>query len=408
MRRHRLRPPPVIRPGSTAAGSSSRAAMARSSCGPSRLASPRLPGTTASGEMLAEVAATRALPARERHGAGEDVALSGTPGPKAFRVLYPHQDRTVTGARPFFFQDATRTFFVGALGDHARPASAGATPTSRRRPHRPGARRVLQPPGVRAEGTVVRGRASTRRCSSARRPIRVSRDRAHEARRRDGRDPARGGRRPDAPRRVRRRHQASVSGAVAALLEPTLVTAHVATPAPPESGGTGSTRIYHPYVCTFIRELNRDGIDGLLQRATAARPARRHVRRRSMAPTVARSTSRYPRRGRRLLLRGAYAVYNWELFFHAPLLIAGTAEPEPAVRGGAAVVPLHLRPDRHRRRCRCPQKYWRTRPFFETTADDVPPAADREAARRARPGPPRTPSSRRRSTTGATTRSTRT
>ena len=47
-------------------------------------------------------------------------------------------------------------------------------------------------------------------------------------------------------------------------------------------------------------------------------------------------------------LGGAYSIYNWEIFFHAPLMVAVQAHPEPALRGGDALVPLHLRPHQHR------------------------------------------------------------
>ena len=40
---------------------------------------------------------------------------------------------------------------------------------------------------------------------------------------------------------------------------------------------------------------------------------------------------------------GPYANYNWELFFHIPLTDRRAPEQEPALRRGAALVPLHLR-----------------------------------------------------------------
>ena len=49
-------------------------------------------------------------------------------------------------------------------------------------------------------------------------------------------------------------------------------------------------------------------------------------------------------------LGGPYANYNWELLFHLPLDDRGAPEQEPALRRGAALVPLHLRPDLHRYR----------------------------------------------------------
>jgi hypothetical protein len=40
------------------------------------------------------------------------IALEQTPGSGPYSLLYAHQDQTITGDRPFFFQDDTRTFFV--------------------------------------------------------------------------------------------------------------------------------------------------------------------------------------------------------------------------------------------------------------------------------------------------------
>ena len=66
---------------------------------------------------------------------------------------------------------------------------------------------------------------------------------------------------------------------------------------------------------------------------------------------------------------GAYSPYNWELFFHAPLLIANQLSKNQRFEE-AAVVSLHLQS--HRSRKRRPggspiSKYWITKPFFETT-----------------------------------------
>ena len=40
----------------------------------------------------------------------EGVGLQATPG--QFRLLYPYQDRRITGQRGFFFQDDQKTYFV--------------------------------------------------------------------------------------------------------------------------------------------------------------------------------------------------------------------------------------------------------------------------------------------------------
>ena len=133
---------------------------------------------------------------------------------------------------------------------------------------------------------------------------------------------------------------------------------------------------YHPFVCDFARLVYNpvQGIPALMERKTQLKdsgfsfdqsPSAERVGRFRDAPTSttrARSSTSTP--------DGAYASYNWELFFHAPLLIAnalsrnqrfeeardwyhfifnpiGVESPMP---GGSAM-----------------SKYWITKPFFETT-----------------------------------------
>ena len=106
-------------------------------------------------------------------------------------------------------------------------------------------------------------------------------------------------------------------------------------------------------ICTsadFMKELRRSGVAGLLD------PIRRRRRGSSFAgeesPRLLRQATqptanvlnRIPIQDIDFESGGAYAQYNWELFFHIPLLIAA-GFAEPALRGSAALVSLHLRPD---------------------------------------------------------------
>jgi len=89
---------------------------------------------------------------------------------------------------------------------------------------------------------------------------------------------------------------------------------------------------YHPHVCAFIRALKRTGIPGLLtlkqqQLSDFTQNGERQPGDNSR--TVFKQTydpgqiieANYPREDVDFE-RGAYSLYNWELFFHAPLLIA--------------------------------------------------------------------------------------
>lgn len=92
---------------------------------------------------------------------------------------------------------------------------------------------------------------------------------------------------------------------------------------------------HHPYTCRMLAALNRYGLAGVLASSTA--PLRRQVGDvqviipdselsdddRPYQPYAASSVaSPYPHDDFDFTPGGAYSVYNWELFVHAPLLIA--------------------------------------------------------------------------------------
>jgi hypothetical protein len=85
---------------------------------------------------------------------------------------------------------------------------------------------------------------------------------------------------------------------------------------------------YHPYVCNFVRALKQGGIDQLLKWPQPGDPLGPPLQLLSNdyfagsyepQPTVA---APYPQDNVDFNPDGAYSQYNWELFFHAPLLQA--------------------------------------------------------------------------------------
>ncbi len=130
---------------------------------------------------------------------------------------------------------------------------------------------------------------------------------------------------------------------------------------------------YHPYVCTLIKALNRYGIDGLLNPDPSS-PLRRQLEESKYFPGLYDPDflvdTLYPVDDFNFLADGAYAIYNWELFFHAPLLIACRlmqnqkfAEAQqwfhyifdPTV-GHETLTPPPTIPS---------QRYWKVRPFYQ-------------------------------------------
>ena len=90
---------------------------------------------------------------------------------------------------------------------------------------------------------------------------------------------------------------------------------------------------YQPHVCEFLQRLNRFGLDRLLARDTQLQLAKPFKSTYSPTDLVERgdsSDSAYPVEDVDFSYGGAYSTYNWELFFHAPLLIATTTSTRPS------------------------------------------------------------------------------
>jgi hypothetical protein len=144
---------------------------------------------------------------------------------------------------------------------------------------------------------------------------------------------------------------------------------------------------YHPFVDLFIKELNSSGVKGLLNRRIQVSPAsvpgapvpfnfsayqpHGNVKMNYVLPNGAWS---YPYEDVDFTYGGAYSVYNWELFFHTPFYIANKLASNQ--RFEEALEWFHYifdptNPDNTVINADTPQqKYWITRPFYETTKAD--------------------------------------
>ncbi|XXY16217.1 neuraminidase-like domain-containing protein [Sorangium sp. So ce216] len=83
---------------------------------------------------------------------------------------------------------------------------------------------------------------------------------------------------------------------------------------------------YHPYACLFRKELQRSGVDGVLKWSLhPTEPIQRSSSDRfeeTYDPDPEYVLTPYPKEEVDFSFQGAYSLYNWELFFHAPFLIA--------------------------------------------------------------------------------------
>ncbi|MGA9768044.1 MAG: neuraminidase-like domain-containing protein [Blastocatellia bacterium] len=265
-------------------------------------------------------------------------ALDQTPWP--FRLLAPHQDLQFIGDRPFVFMDNRRTFIVsstGTSGIRARPDLGGWVganlATAWRSDFFPQARPAL------TNGNSTNG-------------IRASADPSVELQPLTVLAPGLRGRR------------------VVKRIPPVSLTA---VPSPrtilPVFWTTREYRFenfHQPYLCEFIKTLNRRGVTGLLSLETQSALNAQSF---DVYQPKARVLKAYPVDEVEFQSGRAYELYNWELFFHIPLLIADRLSKnqrfedarrwfhfifDPTAASGGAI----------------PQRYWRTKPFHDRLKSD--------------------------------------
>ncbi|WP_437962142.1 neuraminidase-like domain-containing protein [Sorangium sp. So ce119] len=127
---------------------------------------------------------------------------------------------------------------------------------------------------------------------------------------------------------------------------------------------------FHPYVDVAMRQLNRFGIDGLWNPSpTGPEPL---LRRQVLAheyfeaayeprPIV---TAPYPRDKFDFSYGGAYASYNWELFFHVPFAVAVGLSKNRQFEDAQAWFHYLFDPTVSTNEP-APQRFWKIRPFYE-------------------------------------------
>jgi peptidoglycan hydrolase-like protein with peptidoglycan-binding domain len=134
---------------------------------------------------------------------------------------------------------------------------------------------------------------------------------------------------------------------------------------------------YHPFARAFVSELNRKGLDGLLRREMQLMPWEWLGSSELPSPVAAFDLlygpaalvdKPYPVEKVDFESDGAYAIYNWELFFHAPLLVADRLMKNQ--RHEEAQKWFHYIFDpTDSSSFETPQRYWHTKPFFQRTRE---------------------------------------
>ena len=175
-------------------------------------------------------------------------------------------------------------------------------------------------------------------------------------------------------------------------------------PKPPPENNPGSGRVgdphffyfvpfYHPYTCAFLENIQRFGIPGLydvrfrnngniLEPDGVGQPLQLVLKDDELFAREYYPVGNVynPPDGDRTLrpvqeinfsIMGAYSQYNWELFFHIPLLIASRLNTNQKFSEAQHWFHYIFNPT-DASRSAVPTKYWRTRPFVETAAEDYP------------------------------------
>ena len=124
---------------------------------------------------------------------------------------------------------------------------------------------------------------------------------------------------------------------------------------------------YHPYLCTMIRELNRFGIDELLD----PKPSPVGLRRQRLEDDFFEATyapiavdQPFPKDDFDFSYGGAYSIYNWELFFHAPFLMAVHLSKNRRFEDAHRWFHYVFDPTESSSED-APQRFWKVRPFYE-------------------------------------------
>ena len=136
---------------------------------------------------------------------------------------------------------------------------------------------------------------------------------------------------------------------------------------------------YHPYTKLFIKELNRAGIDGLLNRDLQLNPNLYYPQNEYDFKSTYNPDEKYvlydKNSGDKCVdfldfsYAGAYSNYNWELFFHVPLYLACKLSQDQKFEEAMRWFHYIFNPTT-KEVGSSPQKFWVTKIFYEMTTND--------------------------------------
>lgn len=156
--------------------------------------------------------------------------------------------------------------------------------------------------------------------------------------------------------------------------------------------GLKFSNFYHPHVCFMIKQLYKKGIDGIMKRdlqmldqakypeiqnfdfrvTYEPTPVVTSIDTRVVANTMDPDTTNYPGYPKENIdfnAWGSYAQYNWELFYHAPMLIAQRLSNNQQFEDAMHWYHYIFNPT-DASALSSPQRFWNTKPFYLHTSQD--------------------------------------
>lgn len=123
---------------------------------------------------------------------------------------------------------------------------------------------------------------------------------------------------------------------------------------------------YHPFVCTLMKTLNRDGVEGVMQRVVQQTKSEASWFTQTYQPVLG-AVGEHPQEVIEFTDGAAYSLYNWELFFHAPLLIATRLSQNQRFEEAQRWLHYIFNPTARVDTAEVtgPERYWNFLPFYE-------------------------------------------
>jgi Tc toxin complex TcA C-terminal TcB-binding domain/Neuraminidase-like domain len=146
------------------------------------------------------------------------------------------------------------------------------------------------------------------------------------------------------------------------------------------SYGEQFNNMYHPLVCALRKTLYKEGIPQLMKRETQLQktnfdfekfysPNINIVPKTYILEEAGMKTLSYPVEDLDFTADGSYSVYNWELFFHVPFLMATRLTKNQRFEEALTWFHYMFNPTGALEGT-TPQKYWVTKPFYLTNGND--------------------------------------